>query len=564
MTIEQRHLLAVLREIVGRRDVLTGEAATRAYRFGYRFGSGCCLAVVRPNSLVELWDVASACVDAGVIVIMQAANTSLTGGATPDGAYDRHVVIVTTQRLRGLHLLYGGEQVVALPGATLNQLERRLRTIGREPHSVIGSSCVGASVVGGVCNNSGGALIQRGPAFTQMALYAQVDARGRLNLVNNLGVRLSETPRLALDCLERGAFSETDVESAPERSASDLAYANEVRRIDAETPARFNADPARLFGASGSAGRLIVFAVRLDTFPTQGATKTYYVGADAPATLTDLRRHMLAHCTSLPISAEYMHRDAFRLAERYGKDTFLAVSLLGPDRLPAFFRLKASFDGLTARLPWLGRRLSDRVMQWVMDALPSHLPQRLRHVGKRFEHQLILKLDLPASDELGSYLSKLKEDPAVAVLECTPEEAQKAALHRFAVAGAAIRYRAVHSSIVEDLISLDVALRRNDRDWVERLPDDIADKLIAKIYYGHFFCHVFHQDYLVAKGHDAPQLEGAICEILDGRGAEYPAEHNVGHIYKAKPQLASFYRSLDPTNCLNPGIGRTSRAKHWR
>ena len=49
--------------------------------------------------------------------------------------------------------------------------------------------------------------------------------------------------------------------------------------------------------------------------------------------------------------------------------------------------------------------------------------------------------------------------------------------------------------------------------------------------------------------------------LLGRRGAEYPAEHNVGHIYKAKPDLAAFYKSVDPTNSLNPGIGKMSRKK---
>jgi D-lactate dehydrogenase len=31
----------------------------------------------------------------------------------------------------------------------------------------------------------------------------------------------------------------------------------------------------------------------------------------------------------------------------------------------------------------------------------------------------------------------------------------------------------------------------------------------------------------------------------------------------SKPVLADFYRSLDPTNTLNPSIGRTSKKKNW-
>lgn len=65
------------------------------------------------------------------------------------------------------------------------------------------------------------------------------------------------------------------------------------------------------------------------------------------------------------------------------------------------------------------------------------------------------------------------------------------------------------------------------------------------------------------KGHDCLALKHAMWRLLDERGAEYPAEHNVGHLYRAKPALAEFYRALDPTNSLNPGIGQTSKCAHW-
>ena len=83
------------------------------------------------------------------------------------------------------------------------------------------------------------------------------------------------------------------------------------------------------------------------------------------------------------------------------------------------------------------------------------------------------------------------------------------------------------------------------------------------MYYGHFFCHVFHQDYLIAKEHDIHSIERAMLTELDERGAEYPAEHNVGHLYEAKPALQSFYRELDPLNLLDPGIGMSSKLKDW-
>ena len=55
-----------------------------------------------------------------------------------------------------------------------------------------------------------------------------------------------------------------------------------------------------------------------------------------------------------------------------------------------------------------------------------------------------------------------------------------------------------------------------------------------------------------------------LLKNYDDRGAEYPAEHNVGHEYKAKSSLFKFYKSLDPTNTFNPGIGKSSKKKFWK
>ena len=110
----------------------------QAYCQGYRFGGGPAAAVVRPGLLVELWRSLKLCVEADAIVVMQAANTGLTGGSTPNGAdYDRPVVLINTGRLGGAHLLRGGEQAICLPGTTLYELEAALRPLGREPHSFI-------------------------------------------------------------------------------------------------------------------------------------------------------------------------------------------------------------------------------------------------------------------------------------------------------------------------------------------------------------------------------------------------------------------------------------------
>ena len=127
-----------------------------------------------------------------------------------------------------------------------------------------------------------------------------------------------------------------------------------------------------------------------------------------------------------------------------------------------------------------------------------------------------------------------------------------------------MRYAIVHDRDVEDILALDIALRRNDLDWWETLPAELTDQMIARLYYGHFLCHVFHQDYIVRKGVDVKMLKAKMLRLLDERGAEYPAEHNVGHLYEAKPALKAFYEGLDPTNTFNPGIGKTSKQRTYR
>jgi D-lactate dehydrogenase (quinone) len=554
-------LIAELRRIVGRRHVLSGPAATH-FATGYRSGGGPVAAVIQPGSLVEQWQAFRACIAADHIVIPQAANTGLTGGSTPEGIYDRPVVIINTLRISQVHLIHGGKQVLCLSGSTLNDLEQVLGAVGREPHSVIGSSCIGASVVGGVCNNSGGALVARGPAYTEYALYAEVDDRGEIHLRNHLGLKSAASPEDMLRALEAGAFSDEDFIDDGRAASAASDYARIVRDVDASSAARFNSDPRRLFEASGSAGKVMVFAVRLDTFPRSAESAVFYIGTNDPDELTVLRRRFLAEGPALPVSGEYIHRDAFDIASRYGKDTVAAIRSLGTRRLPMLFRLKAAVDRIGERLG-LGQSLSDRLLQAASYGLPQHLPPRLRDFRDRYEHHLVLKVADECIPFAQSLVAQLFPSEAGAAFKCTAQEEELAMLHRFAVAGAAIRYQAIHGSEVEDIVALDIALRRDDRDWFERLPPDLDEQLIAKVYYGHFFCHVLHQDYLVKKGSDCAEFKRRLLKIIEARGAEYPAEHNVGHQYKAKPALADHYRALDPGNRLNPGIGRTSRKRNW-
>lgn len=559
--ITASQLLNQLKKIVGPSYVLTDDQQTRQYRQGRRFGEGHVLAVVCPATLLEQWYVLQAAIAADCIVIMQAANTGLTGGSTPYGQdYDRPVLVMSTRRLKGIQVIYEGKQVVCLPGATLDNLEQLLKSYNREPHSVIGSSCIGASVLGGVCNNSGGALVRRGPAYTELALYAQVDQQGQLHLVNHLGIDLGQTPEEILTRLESQQYQASDILDDT-RQASDHRYAHDVTQIDADSPARFNADPSRLFEASGSAGKVCVFAVRLDTYE-KVESDVFYIGSNDADDLTAIRRYLLTSLPSLPIAGEYIHRDAYQIGEKYGKDTFLFIEKFGTANVPKAFAMKDKIDGVLEKFKIKG--LTDHLLQALTFLLPSHLPKRMTEFRDLYQHHLILRVEKNSKALTEQFLTEyFALHYTGAYFLCDPDEGRKAFLHRFAIAGAAIRYRDTHRNEVEDIVALDIALRRNDRDWVEQLPEEMEKKILHKLYYGHFFCHVFHQDYIIQKGVDPLEMEHQMWTLLDARRAEYPAEHNVGHLYIAKPALANFYQKLDPTNRFNVGIGHTSKLKYW-
>ncbi len=528
-----------------------------------RGGEGRAVVIVRPGSLVDLWRVARASIRAGRIIIMQAAGTSLTGGAAPEGAYDRGAVILNTLRLKGIHMLNAGAQVLCLPGATLFELERELRPLRREPHSEIGSSWLGATVIGGVCNNSGGVLVRRGPAYTEAALYAQVDETGELRLINDLGMELGRDPEEQLESLERGEFVRV-VNDMHLRACSAHDYLERVRDVDASSPARFNADPRYLKGASGSAGHVIVFAVRLDTFPKPAMAHVFHVATDDAAVLTDIRRRMLADAALVPMSAEYMHRDLFKMAARDGKDLFMAVEMFGADRLPLLFGMKSVADRIARGLGFGRAQVTDRLLQALGRLAPPHLPEVFLQMGDRYAHHLFLKVDGEQLSGVRALLSDMVPLLKGGLHECSLKEGRKVFLHRFAAAGAAARFAALSGAGPGRLVEMNVALRRNDKAWWYVLPDHLKAMVEQTLVYGHFFCHVFQQDFILKEGADAAAFRRGLIAHYDARGAECPAEHNVGHVYKAKAALADFYRTLDPANMLNPGIGKTSRATNWK
>jgi len=560
----QNPLIQQFKDIVGDNKVMTDATQTAYYRSGFRSGSGEALAVVFPQSLVEMWKLIEVCVEANCIIIMQAAKTGLTEGSAPSGSdYDRDVVIINTLAINQIHLINDGKQAISLSGSSLHSLEEKLNKIDRDPHSVIGSSQIGASVVGGIANNSGGALCKRAPAYTELALYGQVNADGKLELVNHLGIDgLGDTPEEILTNIEQGNFTPEQIQQDV-GMASDMEYAEWIRDINSDIPARFNADERRLFEASGCAGKLAVFAVRTDTFAKPKKEQVFYLGTNNPEKFAELRRDVLSSFKELPDMAEYLHRDIFKITEKYGKDTFLAIQYMGTSKMPQFFAMKAWAENLLKRIPLLSSSLPDKILQFMSRLFPQHLPKRMLDFRDRFEYHMILCTSDDGIQEAADYLKeKWPEADDSAYFTCTEKEAKKALLHRFAAGGAAGRFALMHKDTVEGILPLDVAMRRNDFDWVEKLPSEIMDKLAGTMHYGHFMCNVFHQNYLVKKGEDKAELKKLMLKFMEEKGAKLPAEHNFGHQYEADENVKDFYKKLDPTNTFNPGVGKMSKNKN--
>ena len=552
-------------KVVQPHQILTTKRRTQSYSTGIKIGGGDVEAVILPKSLLEIWRVLELCVKHDKIIIMQAANTGVTAGSTPYGNdYDRDIVIINTLKVNKITLLNQGQQVLAFAGATLYQLEDKLDKIDRSPHSIIGSSCIGASIVGGICNNSGGNLVNRGPAYTELALFAQLDKTGALKLVNHLGIELGQNPEDILSNLENGQFDPDAIQSTS-RQASDSEYQKRVRDIEAATPARFNADERRLYEASGSAGKLAVFAVRLDTFSKPKKEQVFYIGTNNPEELTKIRKDILTGFSDLPEMGEYMHRSYFNASEKYCKDTYLMIKFFGAGFLPKLWSLKKKVDGILNYIPLLPNSFSDRFLQISASILPAHLPKRMRDYRDKFEHHLVIKANDGVIEDVSSLLDDFKKNNQTtgSFFICTPKEAKAALLHRFVAGNASGRYNLMHKNKVGGLMPFDIALRRNDEDWHNILPQELHEQLAAPLCLSHFFCLVIHHDFVLKKGVDPTEFKARYLAHLDSRGAKYPAEHNVGHLYKAEENLSRFYRKLDPTNTFNAGVGKMSKNKHY-
>jgi len=290
--------------------------------------------------------------------------------------------------------------------------------------------------------------------------------------------------------------------------------------------------------------------------------QVFYLGTNNPDMFSKLRKDILGTFKNLPEMGEYMDRKIFNITEEYGKDTFVSIRYLGTKRMPLLFALKSKTENFLKDFSFLPADIPNKVMQYVSKLFPNQIPKSILDMRDKYEHHLILSMSDDGIQEAKEYLeNNWTNDPDSKYIVCTKEEADKALLHRFSAGGAAGRYSVMHADKIGGLLPLDIALRRNDFDWVDKLPKKIQNHIDFKLHYGHFFCNVYHVNYVFKKGSDMTKMKKLLLEYFENKGAKYPAEHNVGHQYDAEDSLKNFYKELDPTNTFNPGIGKVSKNK---
>lgn len=590
LTEEQKTLPKKLARIVGKANVIDGRddtTATLPFLKGARLGQGHALAIVTPERLQDVVDVVEAAVAAGCVVLPQGQNTGLTGGSVPHTSGERPVVVVSMKKLNRIFPIDGGKRVVCLAGVGLAELQQFLAQYfpDRESHSQLGSTFLNPTTAAGVAFGSGGTQLRKGPAYTERALYLKIATNkwreAVVEIVNTLGVngmhdkdlppdrarkmdsvayRLDTWSRWIADGYERDMkYSLPGVTAA----ASDIDYKQRICKHNREA-SRFNAD-TRGPDLCRSEGKVVILATVHDTFPKPLATKTFWLSFDSLETALAFRQQVcLDNPNDLPVSCEYVDKDAFEVIDRSGRLMATSIKFLGPAS-PMVRRLW-SIKLWVESLPLPGAStVADKFMYHINPLIPSVLPSDVRKSAEKFDHHVQLTVGEFGDGNLERLLDRLQQFASkhgrdkVTIHDCSSAVAALTAF-RF-VAASAFRTWCIGTG--NQGISVDYALPKNDG---RAPPVDAADaKPLKRMRYSHFGCNVVHEDLAYAPGVDVHQAKHDLKATVEFEcGGKLPAEHGHGTEYIAPPETQERWRRMDPLNVLNPGVGGLSEKSLYK
>ncbi len=149
-----------LAEIVGASNVLTAENDTAPYTTDWRKQfRGATVGVVRPASTAEVSAVVRLCAEAGIAIVPQGGNTSLSGASVPTGA--RQEVVLSLSRMNRIRQLDAlNDTLTAEAGCVLANIQRAASDAGRL--FALSLAAEGSCQIGGnLSTNAGGVNVLR-------------------------------------------------------------------------------------------------------------------------------------------------------------------------------------------------------------------------------------------------------------------------------------------------------------------------------------------------------------------------------------------------------------------
>ncbi|CAJ1936301.1 unnamed protein product [Cylindrotheca closterium] len=583
LTEKQKALFKVLKRIVGRKNVLDGtidNTQTASYLKGARLGRGSALHIVKPKKLKQLIEIVKESVEADCVILVQGQNTGLTGGSVPRRQDDkRPTILVSMKDLDAIVPIDEGNRVMCQAGVGLATLQTYIRDeYGRESHSTLGSTFLNPTTAAGVSLGSGGTQCRKGPAYTERALYLKVDkdkyGKPIVKVVNTLGIKGLDNEEGEFEAHLRHDGVVPLIDSVVERvkgghdtrarrsnetfgkaPAHDATYKSKLCEHNHHV-SRYNADTSGC-DCNRSEGKVLILASVHDTFAAPKASKTYWISFDDLSTALEFRRQVcLDNPADVPISVEYMDRDSFDVIDRAGRGLGNLIKFVGPSSptVRDLWNVKLWIEALN--FPG-SSTLIDKLLYTVNPILPCILPSSIQEAGKQRDHHISMTIGEydgsleRAQERMDAFCKKYGDK--VKVHECS-DKSDVASLTAFRfVAAPAFRTWCVGKGAQG--ISVDYALPKNGG----QAPVLDSAETLKRMRYSHFGCNVVHEDVAFPAGVDAHTLKMQLKKSVEHSCNGYlPAEHGHGTEYSAPPKTQARWKSMDPLNVMNPGVGGLS------
>jgi D-lactate dehydrogenase (quinone) len=514
------------------------------------------------------------------------------------------------------------------------QLEQFLQQYfpDRESHSILGSTFLNPTTAAGVAFGSGGTQCRKGPAYTERALYIMITENKwqeqQIEIVNTLeidGFNDSDLPigqrRKQMDTIpyridtwgrwiqkgyerdmkyttpsildQMNNSSTHDGTATTYPLASDAHYGKKLCRKNSTSVSRYNAD------CSGpdccrSEGKVIILATVHDTFPKPKSKKTFWVSFDSIETALEFRQQVaLDNPTDLPISMEYMDRDAFDVIDEAGRVLGNLIKYIGTSStlIRQMWNVKLYIEALpydSAPL-WV-----DQIMYRLNQYFPPILSKSIMEIGRRWDHHVMLTIgdfDNGSMDRMivrmnefaqqrGSDKICIHECDCHAAIQKNGDVATAAAINAFRfVAAPAFRTWCVGHKLHG--FSVDYVLPKNggsipslhrscdptnnktavSKDPIGSDPNTSLEQPlpVKRMRYSHFACNVVHEDLAYDIGVDIDTAKHNLKYVIEHEcSGKLPAEHGHGTEYIAPPTTQERWKRMDPLNIFNPGIGGLS------